>query len=155
MAARHQRCRSQQSVRYWWWEVVRQALMLLPSLRVRVSTPLCSRVKPFLGASSGLVGCFDASTHLLSFSLTSAWNRYHVGESMLPSLRHFLRFIDLDSTFDSYGFQIKVSIDSSQSDVRKAVRLMVNIRRKAQRSSSTIPPLQRVGPYTLLRRHFY
>lgn len=34
--------------------------------------------------------------------------RYHVGESMLPSIRHFLRFIDLDSTFDSYGFVQKV-----------------------------------------------
>ncbi|MCJ1382991.1 hypothetical protein MMC17_006104 [Xylographa soralifera] len=30
--------------------------------------------------------------------------RYHVGESMLPSMRHFLRFIDLDSTFDKHGF---------------------------------------------------
>ncbi|QRD93406.1 hypothetical protein F9C07_7863 [Aspergillus flavus] len=30
--------------------------------------------------------------------------RYHIGESMLPSIRHFLRFIDLDSKFDSYGF---------------------------------------------------
>lgn len=29
---------------------------------------------------------------------------------MLPSMRHFLRFIDLDSTFDSYGFKHKVSI---------------------------------------------
>lgn len=27
---------------------------------------------------------------------------------MLPSMRHFLRFIDLDSTFDKYGFKIKV-----------------------------------------------
>ncbi|CEJ60095.1 hypothetical protein PMG11_08681 [Penicillium brasilianum] len=33
--------------------------------------------------------------------------RYHIGESMLPSMRHFLRFIDLDSTFDNYGFKIK------------------------------------------------
>lgn len=30
--------------------------------------------------------------------------RYHIGESMLASMRHFLRFIDLDSTFDSHGF---------------------------------------------------
>ncbi|KAJ5659678.1 FAD/NAD(P)-binding domain-containing protein [Penicillium longicatenatum] len=30
--------------------------------------------------------------------------RYHIGESMLPSMRHFLRFIDLDETFDKYGF---------------------------------------------------
>ncbi|KAF7168573.1 hypothetical protein CNMCM5623_001555 [Aspergillus felis] len=30
--------------------------------------------------------------------------RYHIGESMLPSIRHFLRFIDLDSEFDRHGF---------------------------------------------------
>lgn len=35
--------------------------------------------------------------------------RYHIGESMLASIRHFLRFIDLDSEFDSYGFTKKVS----------------------------------------------
>ncbi|KAI9659491.1 MAG: hypothetical protein M1821_001749 [Bathelium mastoideum] len=33
--------------------------------------------------------------------------RYHVGESMLASLRPFLRFVDLDSTFDTYGFTKK------------------------------------------------
>ncbi|TEY29808.1 hypothetical protein BOTCAL_0918g00010 [Botryotinia calthae] len=33
--------------------------------------------------------------------------RYHIGESMLPSLRNYLGFIDLDSTFDSYGFTKK------------------------------------------------
>ncbi|KAI1372125.1 hypothetical protein F4677DRAFT_274912 [Hypoxylon crocopeplum] len=33
--------------------------------------------------------------------------RYHIGESMLPSVRHFLKFIDLDKTFDSYGFRVK------------------------------------------------
>lgn len=35
--------------------------------------------------------------------------RYHVGESMLASLRPFLRFIDLDSTFVNHGFKRKVS----------------------------------------------
>ncbi len=35
--------------------------------------------------------------------------RYHVGESMVASIRHFLRFVDLDSTFDNYGFVKKVS----------------------------------------------
>ncbi|KAK3201631.1 hypothetical protein GRF29_164g15576 [Pseudopithomyces chartarum] len=34
--------------------------------------------------------------------------RYHVGESMLASIRHFLKFVDLDKKFDSYGFQKKV-----------------------------------------------
>lgn len=38
--------------------------------------------------------------------------RYHIGESMLASIRHFLRFIDLDSTFDNYGFRKKVSFFS-------------------------------------------
>lgn len=33
--------------------------------------------------------------------------RYHVGESMLASLRPFLRFIDLDSTFVNHGFKRK------------------------------------------------
>ncbi|KAK0217075.1 FAD/NAD(P)-binding domain-containing protein [Armillaria fumosa] len=34
--------------------------------------------------------------------------RYHVGESQLAALRHFLRFIDLEKDFDAYGFQRKV-----------------------------------------------
>ncbi|RDW76454.1 NAD(P)/FAD-dependent oxidoreductase [Aspergillus mulundensis] len=33
--------------------------------------------------------------------------RYHIGESMLASIRHFLRFIDLEETIDNYGFQKK------------------------------------------------
>ncbi|KAL4734482.1 hypothetical protein BDV11DRAFT_174721 [Aspergillus similis] len=34
--------------------------------------------------------------------------RYHIGESMLPSLRHYLRFIDLDEDFVNHGFTKKV-----------------------------------------------
>ncbi|TVY94245.1 Flavine halogenase [Lachnellula willkommii] len=33
--------------------------------------------------------------------------RYHVGESMLPSIRHFMRFIDCDKKLDAHGFRIK------------------------------------------------
>ncbi|KXN81055.1 Tryptophan 2-halogenase [Leucoagaricus sp. SymC.cos] len=33
--------------------------------------------------------------------------RYHVGESMLPSMRHFLRYIDADDKFNSFGFSQK------------------------------------------------
>ncbi|KAL8778776.1 MAG: hypothetical protein Q9213_007256 [Squamulea squamosa] len=33
--------------------------------------------------------------------------RYHVGESMLASIRHFFRFIDLDEEFNKYGFRRK------------------------------------------------
>lgn len=34
---------------------------------------------------------------------------------MLPSMRHFLHFIDLDSTFGAYGFTQKVSFHQLQS----------------------------------------
>ncbi|CEJ93503.1 hypothetical protein VHEMI09085 [[Torrubiella] hemipterigena] len=30
--------------------------------------------------------------------------RYHIGESLLPSFRYFLKFIDLDEKFDQHGF---------------------------------------------------
>ncbi|CEL03677.1 hypothetical protein ASPCAL04824 [Aspergillus calidoustus] len=33
--------------------------------------------------------------------------RYHIGESLLPSFRHYLRFIDLDEEFNNYGFTKK------------------------------------------------
>lgn len=48
--------------------------------------------------------------YLISQGRNSAENscRYHVGESMLASLRPFLRFIDLDSTFVEHGFKRKV-----------------------------------------------
>jgi len=34
---------------------------------------------------------------------------YHIGESMLPTMRFFLRLIDAESTFDQQGFQKKAS----------------------------------------------
>ncbi|KAL4909260.1 hypothetical protein BDW74DRAFT_146269 [Aspergillus multicolor] len=34
--------------------------------------------------------------------------RYHIGESMLPSFRHYLRFIEADSLFNEHGFTKKV-----------------------------------------------
>ncbi|XXG96049.1 hypothetical protein Hte_002326 [Hypoxylon texense] len=33
--------------------------------------------------------------------------RYHIGESMLPSMRHFLKFIDGFEKWNAHGFQIK------------------------------------------------
>ncbi|KAK7709555.1 hypothetical protein SLS64_003613 [Diaporthe eres] len=33
--------------------------------------------------------------------------RYHIGESLLPSIRHFLRFIGADDKFKSFGFMNK------------------------------------------------
>ncbi|KAE8138687.1 hypothetical protein BDV38DRAFT_69339 [Aspergillus pseudotamarii] len=33
--------------------------------------------------------------------------RYHIGESMLPSMRHFLKFIDAYEKWDAHGFNVK------------------------------------------------
>lgn len=33
--------------------------------------------------------------------------RYHIGESLLPSIRHFLKFIDADDKFKKFGFMHK------------------------------------------------
>lgn len=41
--------------------------------------------------------------------------RYHVGESMLASIRHFFRFIDLDEEFNKYGFRRKVGLTRPQA----------------------------------------
>ena len=50
-----------------------------------------------------------ASSFLNTKKCSEYLTRYHVGESMVASIRHFLRFIDLDDTFDKYGFVKKVS----------------------------------------------
>ena len=49
--------------------------------------------------------CIDK---LVSDGQQTDFDRYHVGESMLASMRHFLRFIDLDETFNNHGFKVKV-----------------------------------------------
>ena len=41
-------------------------------------------------------------------TLQANFARYHIGESMISSIRHFFRFIDLDDTFKNHGFQKKV-----------------------------------------------
>ncbi|KAI4156991.1 MAG: hypothetical protein L6R39_000854 [Caloplaca ligustica] len=41
--------------------------------------------------------------------------RYHVGESMIASIRHFFRFIDLDEEFDKHGFRHKVRVARPQN----------------------------------------
>ncbi|KAM3080828.1 hypothetical protein ACMFMG_004782 [Clarireedia jacksonii] len=46
--------------------------------------------------------------------------RYHVGESMVASIRHFLRFIDLDSTFNNHGFIKKTGAAFKLNNQREA-----------------------------------
>jgi hypothetical protein len=40
--------------------------------------------------------------------LTVQGPRYHIGESMLPSIRPFMRFIDAEEKVSSHGFTFKV-----------------------------------------------
>ncbi|KAH8585720.1 non-heme halogenase [Bisporella sp. PMI_857] len=47
-------------------------------------------------------------------------SRYHVGESMVASIRHFLRFIDLDSTFNNHGFIKKTGAAFKLNNKREA-----------------------------------
>nr|Q0CCX4.2 RecName: Full=Sulochrin halogenase gedL; AltName: Full=Flavin-dependent halogenase gedL; AltName: Full=Geodin synthesis protein L [Aspergillus terreus NIH2624] len=46
--------------------------------------------------------------------------RYHIGESMLASMRFFLRFIDLEEQFDAYGFQKKYGATFKINSKREA-----------------------------------
>jgi len=34
--------------------------------------------------------------------------RYHIGESLIPSVRHYLKFIDAEEIVANYGFKTKV-----------------------------------------------
>jgi len=37
-------------------------------------------------------------------------HRYHIGESLIPSVRHYLKFIDAEEKVADYGFEIKVGL---------------------------------------------
>ncbi|KDQ09292.1 hypothetical protein BOTBODRAFT_137937 [Botryobasidium botryosum FD-172 SS1] len=45
--------------------------------------------------------------------------RYHIGESMIASVRHFLRIIGLDEKFDNYGFTRKVGAAFKLNDFKR------------------------------------
>ena len=45
------------------------------------------------------------------------YHRYHIGESMLASMRYFLRFVELESAFDNHGFQKKVGASRYSVDM--------------------------------------
>ena len=36
--------------------------------------------------------------------------RYHIGESLIPSVRHYLKFIDAEEKVANHGFKIKVNM---------------------------------------------
>lgn len=55
--------------------------------------------------------------------------RYHVGESMLPSMRHFLRFIGAYEKLDAHGFIIKVTLVLFRESILLHTNLLVAERR--------------------------
>lgn len=54
--------------------------------------------------------CVLSPPLLSSLAQNRAWERYHIGESQLASLRHFLRYIDLEKEFEEFGFTKKVCL---------------------------------------------
>jgi flavin-dependent dehydrogenase len=52
--------------------------------------------------------CLANEGHSVVVLEAEKFPRYHVGESMLPSMRHFLRYIDLEDQFEAHGFTPKV-----------------------------------------------
>ncbi|KAL4862712.1 hypothetical protein BDV12DRAFT_202789 [Aspergillus spectabilis] len=59
---------------------------------------------------SGLEGSYATSVLAREnistvFSEADFFPRYHIGESLLPSTRDFLKFIDLYDKFESHGFK--------------------------------------------------
>lgn len=85
----------------WSLEVDQRAAMPPPHWLARVSMSSSSRHQNSLG-------------HIVSlFELTRLYTllrRYHIGESLIPSVRHYLRFIDAEEKVANYGFAMKVSI---------------------------------------------
>ena len=71
-------------------------------------------------------------------------HRYHVGESLIPSIRHYMRYIDADEKLVNHGFVHKVNI-SNETRLRPDAHLppslaqqsnLLNSRRKDVR----LPP---------------
>jgi len=88
-------------------------VMLLLVLQEKGLMSLYLRLQSFHGMLL-LHTPFDKS----SFSLT--FRRYHVGESLIPSVRHYLRFIGAEEKLANYGFvhKVHVYIFSVSSDER-------------------------------------
>ncbi|KAF7759719.1 hypothetical protein Agabi119p4_11414 [Agaricus bisporus var. burnettii] len=83
----------------------------MPTLRSKnsISQPSPPASCSILVIGGGPAGSYSAACLAqegFTVTLLEAENfpRYHVGESMLPSMRHFLRFIDADDRFDAFGF---------------------------------------------------
>ena len=54
-------------------------------------------------------GSLGLVTHLPEFPrLHILSNRYYIGESLVPSVRHYLKFIDTEEKIANRGFEIKV-----------------------------------------------
>ena len=73
--------------------------MLQPHWVVRVSTLYSSKQASSQGRFTSVLNftCLDTTSR-----------RYHIGESLIPSARHFLRFIGAEEKVANHGFARKV-----------------------------------------------
>ncbi|KAF9451350.1 FAD/NAD(P)-binding domain-containing protein [Macrolepiota fuliginosa MF-IS2] len=71
-----------------------------------VSPPSACSILVIGGGPAGSYSAACLAQEGFSVTLLEAetFPRYHVGESMLPSMRHFLRFVDADAKIDAFGF---------------------------------------------------
>ena len=95
------------------------------SSRERAWVSYCSRRRSFRGTSHRSV-----DTDALSGRM-GVTHRYHIGESLIPSVRHYLRFVCAEENVEGYGFMHKVRPRASVC----VVGLMCGCASQAQRSS--------------------
>ena len=62
------------------------------------------------------------SGHGCVLGMDRVTHRYHIGESLIPSVRHYLRFVGAEENVEGYGFMHKVRPQASECMVGIDVR---------------------------------
>ena len=83
----------------WWSEVDQQVAMQPPRWLARASTLSFSKHQSSLGR---------VAFPLELTGLYTPPGRYHIGESLIPSVKHYLRFIGAEDKVANHGFVVKV-----------------------------------------------
>lgn len=82
--------------------------LLLAVDQLGLTPPLPLRVKVSRSLSWKHPNSQGSKTNPPIKSIRLTLNRYHIGESLIPSVRHYLRFIGAEDKLANYGFVRKV-----------------------------------------------